>query len=226
MMLPSMPVWPRGGVIRIDLSDCVDLAYQNTKSLDNAHIIHADILNPPFKEGLFEFVTSEGVLHHTPSTRSALESIVRSLQKGGVIQIYVYKKKAPIREFCDDYIREHTTNLSPEECWKVCEAITALGRELSSLEIEIEVPDIPILQIKQGRYDLQRFIYYHFMKCFWNDDFSYEENVMTNFDWYHPKYAHRHAPKDVKEWFRELGLEIAVFDVGESGISVRGEKTG
>lgn len=94
------------------------------------------------------------------------------------------------------------------------------------MKAEIEVPDIPILQIKQGKYDLQRFVYYNFIKCFWNDDFTYDENVMTNFDWYHPKYAHRHSPEEVKEWFENLGLKMIVFDVGESGISVRGEKTG
>lgn len=214
----------KGEVFGIDASGSVDLAYQNIKSIENAHIIQADILNLPFKEGIFYFITSEGVLHHTPSTKLALKSLVKCLHKEGEVQIYVYKRKAPIREFCDAYIRENTTKLSPEECWKACEAITELGKELSGLKMEIEVPDIPILKVKQGKYDLQRFIYYNFIKCFWNDEFSYEENVMTNFDWYHPKYAHRHTPEEVQGWFTELGIEIVVFDVGESGISVRGRK--
>lgn len=214
----------KGEVFGIDISGSVDLAYQNTKSIENVHIIQGDILNLPFKTGLFDFITSEGVLHHTPSTKLALKSLAGCLEERGDIQIYVYKRKAPIREFCDDYIRKYTTGLSQEECWGVCKAITMLGKELSNLKAEIGVPDISVLQIRKGRYDLQRFIYYNFLKCFWNDDFSFEENVMTNFDWYHPKYAHRHTPEEVKEWFRELGLKILIFDVGESGISVRAKK--
>lgn len=73
----------RGEVFGIDISCSVDLAYQNTKSLENAHIIQADILNLPFKEEVFNFIASEGVLHHTPSTRSAFESLVKCLTPGG-----------------------------------------------------------------------------------------------------------------------------------------------
>lgn len=212
----------KGDVFGIDISGSVDLAYQNTKTLDNVHIIQADILNLPFKDGIFDFIASEGVLHHTPSTKLAFESLVKCLTIGGEIQIYVYKQKAPLREFSDDYIRERTTKFSYDECWKVCKGITELGKELSNLKIDIEVPDIPILQIKQGKYDIQRFIFYYFMKCFWNDKFSFDENVMTNFDWYHPKYAHRHTPKEVKGWLNRL--ETVVFDVGDSGITVRAIK--
>ncbi|MCK4526055.1 methyltransferase domain-containing protein [candidate division WOR-3 bacterium] len=211
----------RGEVFGVDIGSA-DLAYQNTKSLSNTHIIQADVLNLPFEKGLFDFIASEGVLHHTSSTKLAFESLVNCLTTRGEIQIYVYKQKAPIREFSDDYIREITTKLSPEECWKVCEGITKLGKEISDLKIDIKVPDIPVLRIKQGKYDIQRFIFYHFLKCFWNDDFSFDENVMTNFDWYHPKHAHRHTPDEVKGWFTDM--EIVVFDIGDSGITVRGIK--
>lgn len=212
-----------GEVFGMDISGCVDIAYENTESLPNAHIIQADILSPPFKDKTFEFITSEGVLHHTHSTRLALESLVKLLHKGE-IQFYIYRKRGPIRDFCDNYIRQYTTKLTPEECWEVCEAITKLGKSLSELKANIEVPEIPILHIKGGVIDLQRFIYYNFIKCFWNSEFSYEENVLINFDWYHPKYAHRHTPEEVRGWLEELGLKTIVFDVGESGISVRAEK--
>lgn len=214
-----------GEVFGTDISGCVDVAYKNTESLSNAHIIQADILNLPFKEETFEFIASEGVLHHTPSTRLALENLVKILATGGEMQFYVYRKKGPIREFCDDYIRQYTTKLTPQECWRVCETFTKLGKALSDLKTNVEIPDdIPILQIKEGKYDLQRFIYNNFIKCFWNDGLSYEENVLTNFDWYHPKYAHRHTPEEVKKWLEELGLKTIVFDTSESGLSVRAIK--
>ena len=51
------------------------------------------------------------------------------------------------------------------------------------------------------------------MKCFWNEEHGMETSIMTNFDWYHPKDAHRHSPNELKKWIRELNLEIINFDI-------------
>ena len=47
-----------------------------------------------------------------------------------------------------------------------CEQMTILGKTLSDLNIEIDVPEIPLLSIKGGKYDIQRFIYWNFYKMF------------------------------------------------------------
>jgi hypothetical protein len=46
----------------------------------------------------------------------------------------------------------------------------------------------------------------------------------VNFDWYHPRYAHRHTPEEVLQWCREEGLQVEHWDVQESGITVRARK--
>ncbi|HCR15865.1 MAG TPA: hypothetical protein DIU35_00135 [Candidatus Latescibacteria bacterium] len=69
--------------------------------------------------------------------------------------------------------------------------MTSLGRALHDLQIEFEVPnDIPLLDIKAGWHNLQRFVYWHIFKCYWNESLDFDTNVMTNFDWYRPKYAY------------------------------------
>ena len=50
--------------------------------------------------------------------------------------------------------------------WDFSEQMTILGKKLSDLNIEIDVPDIPFLSIKGGKYDIQRFIYWNFIKMF------------------------------------------------------------
>ena len=216
---------PDALIFGVELSDCVEHSYKNTVDYPNIHIIQADIMNLPFKEGIFDLIFSEGVLHHTPDTKKAFNGLIPYVSVQGEIAIYVYCKKGPIREFCDDYIRAYTTELSAEECWKFCEGITNLGKILTDIKIEFEVPeDIPLLHIKTGRYDLQRFIYYNILKCFWNERFSFKENNLINFDWYHPPYAWRHDPKEVEDWFKENGLMIAHKNVEESGITMRGIK--
>ena len=215
----------KGEVFGVDISESIDLAYQHVGHLPNVHLIQGDLSRLPFRKEFFDFIASDFVLHHTPNTEDSFKYLASFLNNDGQIAIYVYKKKGPVREFCDDYIRGFTTKLSIEECYKFSEAVTKFGKSLSDLNVEISVPeDIPYLEIKPGKYNLQRFIYWNIFKCFWNDDLDFETNVMTNFDWYHPQYAWRHTPEEVRSWFKDLNLEVMNFNVIESGISVRGKK--
>lgn len=215
-----------GTVFGVDISDSIDIAYKHIGNLTNVHLIKADLTRLPFRKNFFDYLSCDQVLHHTFNTHDSFKYLTGFLNSGGEIAIYVYKKKGPIREFCDDYLRQYATNASSDECLQLSEAITAFGKSLSDLNIEFEIPkDIPVLSIEAGKYNLQRFIFYHVLKCYWNDNFDYDTNVMTNFDWYHPKFAHRHSPDEVTKWFNDEGLEIVNFNVIESGISVRGGKS-
>jgi len=215
----------KGEVFGVDISESIDIAYQHIGHLPNVHLIQADLTQLPFGWGLFDFIASDQVLHHTPNTGGSFRYLLSHLKIGGDIAIYVYKKKGPIREFCDDYIRSFTTKLSPDECYGFCQAATKFGRSLSDMKAEVVVPeDIPYLDIKAGKQDLQRFLYWNVFKCFWNDDFDFETNVIVNFDWYHPTYAWRYTPEEVYSWFRDMDLKILHTDVCDSGISVRGRK--
>ncbi len=78
------------------------------------------------------------------------------------------------------------------------EQLTELGRRLSALKVDIDVPEIPELGIKGGRYDIQRFIYWNFLKCFWNADLGTETSVLTNFDWYSPSNARRFSESEIR----------------------------
>ena len=214
-----------GEVFGIDLSESIEFAYQHAGAMSNAHLIQADLRRLPFRPGFFDFIASDQVLHHTPDTEASFKNLVGYLSPGAEIAAYVYKKKGPVREFADDLLRSHYSRASEEECYEFSRAITRLGKALSDLKIDFDVPeDIPILEIKAGRHNLQRFFYWNVLKCYWNDSLDFETNVMTNFDWYHPRYAHRHTPDEVRRWCSEESLEILHFDVIESGISVLARK--
>ncbi|MBK9266970.1 MAG: class I SAM-dependent methyltransferase [Polyangiaceae bacterium] len=213
-------------VFGIDISYGIRNAYRDIGHLPSLHLVQADLTRLPFPENFFDFIGCDQVIHHTPNTRTSLGHLVTRLAPGGHIAFYVYKKKGPVREFCDDHIRAQTVHMSPEECMKVSEAITKLGKALSDLKVTVDVPeDIPILGIKAGKQDIQRFIYWNMFKCYWNDTMDWDANVITNFDWYHPLHAHRHTLEEVKQWCAELGLEIQHVDVQESGISTLAKKS-
>jgi hypothetical protein len=144
------------------------------------------------------------------------------LKPFGEIAIYVYKKKAPLREYADDYIRGLVSDLSYEEASKEMSQLTELGKTLSNLKVKIKVPEIKSLDIKRGEYDIQRFIYHYFLKCFWNPELSEIENTAVNFDWYHPSISTRHTPDEVRSWFDENSLKIIHFHEDHYGITARG----
>ena len=212
-----------GKVVGLDISSSAEHAYKTTREMSNVTVIQADLFAAPLKRGMFDFIISDGVLHHTPDTKKAFLSITPLLANGGEISIRVYNKQGPIREFCDDLIRSNTTKMSEEECWEFCKKITKFSESIAKTKCEIEIPeDIPIIGFKKGKYDLQRFMYYNIFKCFYNEAFTSDENNLVNFDWYHPYDAHRHTEEEVRQWYVEAGLkDIKIFNP-ESGISATG----
>jgi SAM-dependent methyltransferase/uncharacterized protein YbaR (Trm112 family) len=208
-------------VVGLDLSESIATAQREFGAAANLHYIQADMLKPPLEAERFDFVSADQCVHHTPDARAAVASLARLVAPGGVLAFYVYKVKAPLREYTDDYIRERTTKMSVEECMEFSTSMSELGHKLSDLNASVTLEQgIPLLGIEPGEHDVQRLIYWHFLKCFWNDDFSENLNDLVNFDWYHPPYASRHTEEEVRGWCDGLGLVIEHLDVGNAGISV------
>ena len=78
--------------------------------------------------------------------------------------------------------------------------------------------------LEAGEYELQRFVYHFFMKCFWSANLSHDENVAINYDWYHPQDATRHDLAEVLAWFDEAKLGVVHTHVDPYGITVRGRR--
>lgn len=212
-------------VVGIDLV-AADIARQNLSGAANMRFESKDLLGDLSDLGKFDFIYCQEVLHHTENPAMAFDNLVGLLEQDGEIAIYVYKQKAPVREFVDDHIRDKIAGLPYEEAYRACEQITLLGKALADAMVKIAVPDVDALEIKGGEYDLQRFVYHFFMKCFWNDELSMNDNVVINYDWYHPQLCSRHTLDEVKEWFEKNNLRIVQKCVDFYGITVRGKKGG
>lgn len=213
-------------VIGLEFSDCAVNALKNIRGFSNACMIQGDILNMPFAQDSFDFILSEGVLHHTPNTRGAFSKCCAALRKGGEIAFYIYRRKGPLREFADDYLRQVMQEASAEEKWAIARRLTSLGKALADTHATLKMSeDFPELGIKEGETNVQRLVYYNFIKCFWNDRLPFDENMIINFDWYAPKHAHRHTEEEIRGWCKENMIDIIWFLAEDSGYSVRGIKT-
>jgi len=175
----------------------------------------------PIPDASVDLVFSEGVLHHTDRTEEAIDALARKLKVGGRFAFYVYAKKAAIREFTDDYIRGQLQGMSEDEAWRALEPLTKLGIALGELDVEINVPEgIPLLGIKKGKLDLQRFVYWNICKLYYRADFNLEEMNHINFDWYRPLNCHRHTPQELEKYVAEAGMSIERMKVEEAGMTV------
>jgi SAM-dependent methyltransferase len=209
-------------IVGVDLT-AADVAAENLRDSKNVKFFTKNLLDDLQDLGKFDYIYCQEVLHHTGNARQGFDNLVKLLDKGGEIAIYVYKQKAPVREFVDDYVREKIKGMNYEEAMSHCRQITELGKILSGQNIKLQIPAVDILQIEKGEYDLQRFIYHFFAKIFWNNEFSFEDNAVINYDWYHPQDCTRHTIEEVKEWFTENNLAIVHEFVDHYGITVTGK---
>ncbi|HXR84052.1 MAG TPA: methyltransferase domain-containing protein [Hanamia sp.] len=211
-------------IVGIDLT-AADVAEKNLAGYKNVKFYKKNLLDNLTSLGKFDFIYCQEVLHHTGNARKGFDNLIELLEPGGEIAIYVYKQKAPAREFVDDYIREKIVGMDYETAMKHCRQITELGKALTDQNIKLKIPEVDLLQIKGGEYDLQRFIYHFFAKIFWNYEYNFEENAVINYDWYHPQDCTRHTIEEVKKWFNQNGLKINYEYTDFYGITVKGESS-
>lgn len=216
---------PNSIVIGMDFSEACYIAANNYKDTSNLYFIRGDIAQTPFVSESIDYVNCDQVIMHTESPEKTFTELTRITKVNSEFACYVYAKKALPRELLDDHFRNETKMISNEKMWEMSNQLTELGKQLSELNIEIDVPSIPLLGIKGGRQDLQRFIYWNFLKCFWNESLGYQTSVATNFDWYSPSNAKRYSEEEYREMINKHDLKIVYFHSEEACYSGRFKKS-
>jgi len=210
-------------IVGIDLIGA-PVASHNLASYKNVTIFPADLLNNLEGFGKFDLIYCQEVLHHTENPKLAFERLANQLASNGEIAIYVYKEKAPLREYADDFIRNQIAEMSFDEAGTAISQITNFAKVLSGQTSSIEVPGIDCLGIESGNWSPHRLIYNFMFKNFWNDELTWNENYAINYDWYHPSLCSRHTLDEVRGWFVSNSLKIIHETVDPYGITVRGIK--
>ena len=83
----------KGGIaVGIDLSAAVDAARCNFADDPDVLIVQGDLLNPPFKPGVFDGGFTIGVLHHTPHPAAGLAAMARTLRPDAWAACCVYPR--------------------------------------------------------------------------------------------------------------------------------------
>lgn len=212
---------PHALVLGVDISDSIGMAARNFANQSNLFFFKGDIADTGLKDGVMDFTLCDQVIMHTEVPENTFKHLSAITSHKGEFGCYVYSKKALPRELIDDYFRTETHNIPREEMWMLSEQLTILGKNLSDLNVEFDCPDIPALGIKGGKYDIQRFIYWNFLKCFWRDDWGFEMSKSTNFDWYAPSNAKRYSKEEFLEMASDANMEAIYLHEEEACYSGR-----
>ena len=164
-------------VVGLDVGDAVTKTYDRVRACPNAHGLQADVLAPALKAATFDYVFSNGVIHHTSDTRLAFRRLAALVRPGGYLGIWVYPFRHPVWETTQRTIRAVTTRLPRR-----------LLRSLCYLPV-------PLLEIAPA-YSGTSLRTSTWRQC-----------AQVVFDFYAPKYQSHHHSQEVQEWFHEEGFE-------------------
>ena len=81
---------PQTLVFLADISDGVRYTKQKLQNIENSVVIQCDLMCPPFKNNTFDFIWSDGVLHHTPNTFEAFCSVEKLVKSRGKFYAWLY----------------------------------------------------------------------------------------------------------------------------------------
>jgi SAM-dependent methyltransferase/uncharacterized protein YbaR (Trm112 family) len=106
--------WGARDVIAVDLSDAVNVAFEATRDLENAHVIQADLFHLPLRR-VFDYAFSVGVLHHLPDPQAGFTSLASKVRIGGHVSAWVYgaENNGWIRRFVNPLRKHITTRIHP-----------------------------------------------------------------------------------------------------------------
>ena len=205
-------------IVAMDQSpSALKVARLTLRPFQNCKVVRADITRFSYGE-LFDFISCDQVLHHTPDPTQTLRHLYSHLTLGGVLNFFVCRKKNRYRDLVDDLIMDRARTMTPEQLWKFAETITHFGRVLYELGIKN-------VRFDGREYeDIQRFVHNQVFRCWYNPDIGFDLSVSSNYDWFsgNPRFN----AEEVKKMM-ECGLgphEVLSFYEDDASISVSTRK--
>jgi len=210
---------PPAEVVGLDLSLAVNRAYAENRRSPFVHVIQGDILQLPLRPACFDHVYSIGVLHHTPNTKEAFDSIAKLVRPGGRISVWVYHVWRPpylrglkalhasIKGWIADNLRKVTTRLPLPILHYLCYLAIPAGW----IQLQIRKAPAPI-----------RALFSPLLLIPCSNHPRWDIRLLDTFDWYSPRFQWKHTISEVSGWFREAGIE----EISTDGfpVSVRGKR--
>jgi hypothetical protein len=151
---------------------------------------------PPFRKEIFDILFSPRALHHTGNMELALDRLIPSIKKGGILAYSVYSNEnnflmwgiiEPVKRFANKFVPR----------------LVLLG--ISSLLTLLVVAIIRFLYVPLDRLNL-KFLPLHNFFMVWSK-LSFKTIKIGIFDLLHAPFAEYVSDKQIKEWEKEFKLK-------------------
>jgi 2-polyprenyl-3-methyl-5-hydroxy-6-metoxy-1,4-benzoquinol methylase/uncharacterized protein YbaR (Trm112 family) len=203
-------------VTALDFSDGALRAYQyqmfqsrvTEEASARLSYVQGDLQSPPFPDGHFDLIYSDGVLHHTPDTRNTFMAIAPKVKVGGRLFVWLYRSDTTgaqsIKRAAVKAVRTATRWMSYSSRLSLCYAgafVILTGLRILRLCGYRGRPVIPLRQ-----------------------------KAINLFDTITPTYNHEHTPAETRAWFDAAGFtdvrEVTIHDfrLGRGGFAMIGTR--
>jgi uncharacterized protein YbaR (Trm112 family)/2-polyprenyl-3-methyl-5-hydroxy-6-metoxy-1,4-benzoquinol methylase len=187
-----------GGIaVGLDLSTSLDRARREHGAREDLHWVRGNILEHPFKEGVFDLVYSVGVLHHTPDCHQAFRNSASLVREDGHLAVWLYPTERMTTRYArlvhfvqDSLMRPITCRLPHSLLYRLCQV---LGR-MTFLRDEAA---------RAGRTKWAQFYALFAVGAHPDPEIA----AFLNFDWYSPQYRTYHSEDELLGWYREAGYD-------------------
>jgi len=189
--------WGARDIVAVDLSAAVEVAFESTRGIENAHIVQGDIYHLPLRR-VFDYAFSVGVLHHLPDPRAGFRSLVSKVKPGGHVSAWVYgaENNQWIVRFVNP-VREYVTSRMPSRLlFHLAKAPTALMYAASKLLYR------PLNRTEGGRAIARHLFYNDYMDFV--SGFNWREQHNIVFDHLVAPTAFYISGQEFKGWWRDI----------------------
>ncbi len=174
-------------LVGMDLGYAVDAARRNFDANPFFHIVQASVFAPPFAAETFDLVYSQGVIHHTHSTKQAFDQLQQLPVHGGRLYIWVYSPENETRSLTRRAMMLFEHFVRPI-CWRLPER----------LQTVVLLPIIPLYLVHQAAAA---------GKQPGGVKYGFNEALHAARDRFTPRFIHRHSNSEVMSWFRAAGYQ-------------------
>ena len=185
-------------IVGIDISDSIRFAGENIAGEQRLHLVQANVYDLPFKDEIFDFAYSFGVLHHLPDPEAGFKQLCAKVKTAGYVIIYVYE------DFSDRSIFERvllkianlprviTPKLPPPVLYLLCILMSPVVFLFCSLPYQI------FRRIKWTKGFAEKIPFKHTMRL--------DCLVSDLYDRFSPPIEYRYNREEVRKWFERAGL--------------------
>lgn len=187
-------------VVALDATgEAVESAMKNVGFRNRVHVVQANLENIPLKEGLFDYVFSLGVLHHTPEPYNSFKTLLPHVKKDGYLAVSVYSRDSTLYNK-SHFLRRFTTKINPNVLYIITSVCVFFL--------------YPVYKIKPLR------LFYRLFPICMHPDRKWRS--LDTYDTYAHKYQHTFTYYDIFRWFKNCGFHN--IEVLEAPVSMKGQK--